>query len=122
MRKKGFVSVTLVISVAGLLFAFYTTKYVGIGHFFDQTRIKQYRLMNYYNADSCIDQAILRLSSDYHFRLDGKRQIKDFDCSIDRVWGESGQVRIKVTGNYKGINVEKEVKVILLDDHIQVIK
>jgi len=122
MYRKGFISITLVISVSGLLFAFYATKYIDIGQFFDQTRIKQYRYMNYYNADSCADQAILMLSSDYHYRLNKKRQIRDFDCSIDKVWEEGGQIRIEVTGNYNGIFVKKEAKVVLLDDRVEVIK
>jgi hypothetical protein len=122
MNKKGFISMTLVISISGLLFALYTTKYIEIGQFFDQTSIKEYRLMNFYNADSCIDQAILTLTYDYHFRLNSKRELKDFNCSIDRVFEENGHIRIVATGNYKGINVEKTIGIILSDDRVEVIK
>ena len=113
---------TLVITFAGLLLTFSFVKSLDIAQFFDQVRIKEYRLMNYYNADSCIDQAILSLAHDYFYRVSSSTSLVDFNCSIDIVYEESGQIVIQVTGNYKGINVKKSARVNLFDNRLEVIK
>ncbi len=121
MNNKGFISITLVITVTGLLLALSFSKTIAIAHFFDQTRTKEYRLMNHYNALSCIDQAILNLSYDFYYRVSTSTQMVDFDCSIDRVDEKNGVVTIDVTGNYMNIDVKMTSQVRLFDSYLEIV-
>ena len=118
----GFISMTLVIIVTGFILSLLLVNSLEVAQFFDQTRIKEYRLMNYYNADSCIDQAILNLSHDFFYRVSTTTQIGDFDCSIDAVYETNGLIKIQATGNYKSILVHKSSLVKLFDNRVEVIK
>ncbi len=118
--NKGFIALTLVITTASLLLAFTYMQSIEIALFFDQTRLKEYRLINYYNAGSCIDQAILNLAHDYFYEVSTPIIIPDFNCVIDSV--ESiGEFRIIHTyGNYKNIKIKRMAKVKLYDDRVMV--
>ncbi|MEK7213592.1 MAG: hypothetical protein AAB637_00540 [Patescibacteria group bacterium] len=120
-KEKGFISLTLVISVSSLLLAFSFMQSIGIAHFFDQTIRKEYRLMSYYFAYSCINQALLGLSHDFFFSVDNEKSFSDLNCSIDSILDENGFKIIKVHGNYQNIIVYRQAKVRLFDDHIEVI-
>ena len=113
---------TLVIIVTGFILSLLLVNSLEVAQFFDQTRIKEYRLLNHYNADSCIDQAILNLSHDFFYIVSTTTYIGDFDCSIDAVYETNGLIKIQVTGNYKGILVHKSSLVRLFDNRVEVIK
>ena len=108
LNKKGFIALTLVITIASLLLAFSYTQSIETAIFFDQTRLKEYRQINFYNAYSCIDQAILNISHDYFYKVSSPVELPDFHCVIDSVEEKNGQKVIKTHGNFKGINVKRE--------------
>ena len=47
-NNKGFIALTLVITISVLLLTFSYTQSIDVAHFFDMTLRKKYRLMNYY--------------------------------------------------------------------------
>jgi uncharacterized membrane protein YwzB len=122
MNDRGFASLTLVITVSSIILAFSALQSLDIAQFFDQTRTKQYRLMNYYNAYSCIDQAILNLSHNYFYRISTSTPISYLDCSIEEVVELNGLIQISSVGNYRNINVKRVATVKLNDFGIEVIK
>jgi len=122
MNSRGFMSLTLVITVSSIILAFSALQSLDIAQLFDQTRTKQYRLMNYYNAYSCIDQAILNLSHNYFYRVSTSTPIPYLSCSIEEVIEQNGLVSISAIGNYKNIDVKRSAAVRLNDFSIEVIK
>ena len=118
--NRGFIAITLVISVTSLLLVFSYIQSIEIAHFFDQTRLKEYRLMNYYNASSCIDQAILNLAHDYFYEVTTPVIIPDLNCTIDNIRTENGLKIVEAYGNYKNIKVKRIAKVRLYDDRVVV--
>lgn len=118
-KENGFIALTLIITVASLLLAFSYTQSIEIAHFFDSTRLKEYRLMNYYNAYSCIDQAILRISHDYFYLVSTSTEIPELFCAIDSIRIESGFRIIETRGIYKNIIVKRKAKVRVRDDAIE---
>lgn len=121
-KEKGFIALTLVISVSALLLAFSFMQSIGIAHFFDETTRKEYRLMSYYFAYSCIDQALLGLSHDFFFSVDSEKSFPELNCAIDSISDENGFKIIKVYGNYQNIIVYRQAKVRLFDDRVEIIK
>ena len=119
--ENGFISITFVIITSSLLLVFTYMQLIEVGHFFDQTMTKEYRLMNYYNAYSCIDQAILRLSQDYFFTTNIPIYISDMDCSINSVMREGDIVDILAQGEYKKIIVKRQAKVRMFDNKLEII-
>ncbi len=119
--NKGFIALSLIISVTSLLLAFSYTQSIEIALFFDQTRLKEYRSMNYYNAYSCIDQAILNISHDYFYTVSTSTEIKDLHCVIDSTKNENGLRVIRSHGNYKNIQVKRQTKVKVYDTKVEVI-
>ncbi len=119
--NQGFIALTLVITVATLLLTFSFVQSIEIGHFFDQTQRKQYRLMNYYNAGNCIDQAVLNLAHDYFYRIQQPAEISDLDCVIDLVKEENGFIMIEVHGNLKNMNVKRSAIAKLYDNKVELI-
>ncbi len=120
-KQKGFIALTLILTVASLLLAFSYTQSIDIGHFFDMTRIKEYRLINYYNAGSCIDQAILNLSHDYFYEINTPTQLTDFGCVIESVTKINNLRNISAYGNYKNIKVHRKAQVRMHDDGLEVV-
>jgi hypothetical protein len=82
MKNRGFIALTLVLSVAGTLLALVLISSIDSASFFDQAMKKEYRAMNYYYAYDCLDQAILALSHDYFFEPSTPIEIPEFHCSI----------------------------------------
>ncbi len=120
-KKKGFAAFILIIYISTLMLVFSFMQGIEIGHFFDQVKIKQYRLMNYYFAYSCIDQAILALSRDYFLNLKKEIEFSDLNCSIDSISSTNEQKMIKVHGKYKNINVYRVANIKLFEDHLEII-
>ncbi|MDQ5893664.1 MAG: hypothetical protein QG640_676 [Patescibacteria group bacterium] len=119
--KDGFVALTLVITVSSLLLAFTFMQSIEIGHFFDMTQRKQYRLMNHYNAYNCIDQAILALANDYFYQISEPYEIPDLYCVIDSVEENEGLKIIYSHGNFKNGNVKRLAVVRLYDNRFEII-
>jgi hypothetical protein len=122
-KNRGFVAFILVISISTLILVFSFMQSIEYGHFFDEVRTKEYRLMSYYFAYSCLDQALLALNHDFFFSIDKNIDkpidFSDLNCSIDAVYEENGLKVIEVYGKYKNINVYRKTKVRLFDDHIE---
>lgn len=112
---------TLMITISTLLLTFSYMQSIEIAHFFDQTQRKKYRLMNYYNAYNCIDQAILTLAHDYFYEVSVPVHISGLHCFIDMVKSENGFKIIEATGNYKNINVKRRATAKLYDNRVEII-
>ncbi len=119
--NKGFVALTLVITISSLLLAFSFMQSVDIAHFFDQTQTKQYRLMSYYSAYNCIDRAVLNLAHDYFYKVTESVEIPDLNCKISAIKRENGLVMIEVLGNYKKIEVKRSAIARLYDNVVEII-
>ena len=122
--SKGFASIILIIFVSSLMLALNYSQYIEYGHFFDLIQKKQYRLMNYYSAYSCIDQAILMLSHDFFLLTDENINFNEFNCVIDSITISDSNINdriISVFGNYKNIIVYRKATVRLFDDHLEII-
>lgn len=118
---RGFVALTLVLTVSSLLLAFAFMQTTSVAHFFDLTIRKEYRLMNFYNAGSCIDQAILFITHDYFFEAVAPIKIPEFNCSIDKVRVDGDVRYIEAMGIYKEINVKRNAQVRVFVDRLEVI-
>lgn len=116
--NKGFVSLTLVITISSLLLAFTYMQSIEIAHFFDMTRVKELRYQNYYNAYSCIDQVILNIAHDYFYTVASPISINNFNCVIDSVGDLNGLKIIQTHSNYKNINVYRSARVRLYDNRL----
>ena len=119
--KKGFVALSLVISIFGMIFAFMFIQSIEIGIFFDQTIKKEYRLINYYNAYSCIDLAILNISHDYFYEISTTTDFIDLQCSIDMVKRENNKILINTHGNYKNIKLKRSANIMLYDNRVEIV-
>lgn len=120
-KNSGFIALTLVVTVATLLFVISLIQSIEIGHFFDQVRLKEYRLMNYYNAYNCIDQAVLNLAHDYFYRIATTTKMSNLNCSIDSVKEEDGYIYIYTRGNFKNIYVKRLAVAELYDNKVEII-
>ena len=120
-NNRGFVAITLVIIVSSILLAFSSLQSIEVGEFLDQVLLKEYRLINYYNAQSCIDQAMLKISSDYFFTLSSPISISYLNCRILKVHESNGYMIIETQGNYKNININRVAKVKLYDNRLELI-
>lgn len=120
-ENKGFISLTVTILVFSMILSCIFIKSLYIASFFDQVRLKEYRLINHYNALSCIDQAVLNLSKDYFFRPSSPFSVLRFNCVIDAVDSDGQNMIIKTHGDYKNIKVYKKAKVRISDSDIEVI-
>jgi hypothetical protein len=120
-KEKGFAAFILVTSISSLMLAFTFMNLIEYGHFFDQVQTKEYRLMSYYSAYSCIDQALLTLTRDYFFEINREIIIADLSCSVLSVKDENGLKMISVYGNYKNIKVYRRATARLHDDHLEII-
>jgi hypothetical protein len=105
-----------------MLLAFSYLQSIEIASFFDQVITKEYRLINYYNAYSCIDQAMSRLSSDYFFRINNPVKIGYLSCKIIKIYDSNGFVVIESQGDYKGVNVNRTAKVKLYDNRLELVQ
>lgn len=120
-KNSGFAAFTLVIFISTLMLTFTFMQGIEYSHFFDQTKTKEYRLMSYYSAYSCIDQALLGLTHDYFFLVQSEIEFPDLFCSIDSISDSSGLKTITVHGKYKNIFVYRLATARLYDDHLEII-
>lgn len=120
--NRGFIALTLTITLSSLLLAFSFSQSIDIGHFFDQTLIKKYRLMNYYYAESCIDQAIINITHDYFYTISAPLNIPYLHCSIESIKIEGGLRKIETKGTLNKIFFTRRAEVEVFDDHIGIIK
>lgn len=120
--NRGFIALTTVLTVSGILFALIAASSLQSATFFDQVLRKEYRFINYYNAGNCIDQAILEIAHDYFFTTSTERSIEHFNCSIVSVISV-GNLRIITTrGDYMNAFVYRNATIRLTFDEIEVIK
>ena len=119
--NNGFAAFILVITISSLFIAFSFIQSTEYGHYFDEVQNKEYRLIAYYNAYSCIDQALLVLSHDYFFTTDKKIQIIELNCSIISVFDSNGQKMILVSGKYKKVVEYRQAIARLYDDHLEIV-
>lgn len=119
--QKGFISLTLVITIASFLLAFSFAQSTEVAHFFDQVQRKNYRLMNYYHAGNCIDQLILNISHDYFYDISTPVTIPDLQCSIDIVKRENDIIMIEVRGTFKNSDVKRSATARLYDNRVEII-
>ena len=120
-KQKGFAAFILVISISSLILAFSFMQAIEYGHFFDQVQRKEYRLMAFYSAYSCIDQALLAFAHDYFFNSFKEINYKDLNCSIISAIDENGIKIISVYGKYKNIVFYRKAKARLFDDHLEIL-
>lgn len=115
-NKKGFVAITIVLSVTGIILALVVSLSIDSALFFDQARAKIYRAMNYYYAYNCIDQATLFLAHDYFFEPDSPVIVKEHYCQILSVEKQGNKRNIRTVGNFKNANVYRSA-VVEMDIH-----
>lgn len=120
--EKGFVALTLTLSVAGILLALVAASSIETGLFYDQALRKEYRAMNYYYAADCIDQAILSLAHDYFFITDTPIEISEYHCILLSVTAQSDVRTISVKGNLQNADVYRNAKVRLHDQSIDILE
>lgn len=121
MNNKGFAAFILVVSISSLMLAFSFMQAIEYSHFFDLVKKKEYRLISYYSAYSCIDQALLALSHDYFFIVNHEIRIYKLNCSILSVKNQNGQINILVSGKFKDTVVYRSAEARIFDDHIEVV-
>lgn len=114
--KKGFVALTLTLSVTGIILVLVTTSAIESSTFFDQALRKEYRAMNYFYATSCLDQAILSLSHNYFFTVDQPIEIPRYYCTIIFIEKQGDARLILAKGNFQKADVYRTATV-LLHDH-----
>lgn len=122
MKKRGFIALTLVLSVAGTLLGLVLISSIDSATFFDQAMKKEYRAMNYYYAYDCLDQAILALSRDYFFEPHVPVEIPEFHCSILSVTKDGDLRTITAMGNYMKALVYRKVTVRLGVHGVEVVE
>ena len=127
-NDNGFIAITIVLIISGILFTLISYSSLKSATFFDQALHKEYRTMNHYYAFSCIDQAILMLAHDFFFETideNGQNEIidlPDFHCQILEV-KKVGNIReIMTVGNYKNANVYRYAKVRVGENGVEILK
>lgn len=124
MRNKGFIALTSLVIISALIFAFeftYSTEYV---HFLDLVQKKEYRLIAYYNAYSCIDMGILMISHDYFINTSEAIVFDDLNCKIISITNSEIKNNFKiisVMGEYNKVSVFRLANVRVYDDHLEII-
>ena len=120
--KNGFIALTLALSVMGTLLSFIFLSGIETGHFFDQAIHKEYRVMNSYFANNCIDQAILSLAHDYFFSITEPIEMTNLFCTILSLKKDSSSIHtIETRGDYMKNYVYRKGVVRVHDDHVEII-
>ncbi len=119
--NKGFIALTLVFSIAGILLALVAASSLDSALFFDQALHKEYRAMNYYYAGNCIDQAILALAHDYFFSPINQ-EIPRYHCQIISIEPEGNLRKILAKGTFQKADVYRSATVHLYDHSLDVIQ
>jgi hypothetical protein len=120
--NKGFIALTIVLSVAGTMLGLVGSASLNAFAFFDMATRKEYREMNYHNAGNCIDQAILSLAHDFFYTVTEPQYIPHFNCSILSITAEGDVRNIKTRGDFQKVHVFRSVTVRLKNDGLDVVK
>lgn len=120
--NKGFIALTLTLSVATILLLLVASESQDSITFFDQALRKEYRAMNYYYAGDCLDQAILMLSHDYFLTIETPISIPDYNCEIYSMETQNDVKIITARGNFQKAVVYRHATVRLLTHGLDVIK
>ena len=121
-EKKGFIALTITLSVAGILLALVAASAIDSALFFDQATRKEYRAMNYYYAGDCIDQAILGLAHDYFMNPSVPIPISKYHCEILSIIAQGNIRTISTKGNFKNADVYRSATVELHDHSVDIIQ
>lgn len=121
-KNKGFIALTLTLSVAGILLILVAASALDALTLFDQALRKEYRALNYYYAGDCLDQGILMLAQDYFFLVTSPLEIPDYNCQIVSVEDQNGLKIITAKGNLQNADVYRRATVRLLSHGLDVIK
>lgn len=117
--NKGFIALTFVLSVTGILLSLVYSSSIETGLFYDQAMRKKYRTMNYYYAGDCIDQAILKLAQDYFFA--SPTEIDRYHCEIISVEADGNIRHILTKGTFQGATVYRRASIRLKDHGLDII-
>ena len=99
--NKGFIALTIVLFISTVMLVLASSRLIELGHFIDLVAHKEYRLMKYYNAYSCIDEAISELAHDYFFIAEIPISIPEFSCSILKILADGENRYILARGDYQ---------------------
>lgn len=119
-NREGFAAIILIITVSILFFAISSIDLIEYNHFFDEVRNKESRLIAYYNAYSCIDQAMLGIATDYFFNTESAIDFPDLKCSIDSVKIDGDFRNITATGRQGRVRTVRNAKVSVTDNGLNV--
>lgn len=114
----------MIITISSLILVFQYTGSLEILSLFDQVQRKEYRYIAYYNANSCIDYAILSISHDYFFRVNSEIKLDDLNCSIlsvNNYLNSTNEMIIRVSGKFKNITSFRVANIRLYDDHLEIV-
>ncbi len=117
--KKGFIALTLALSVTGILLALVYSSSIETSLFYDQAMRKKYRTLNYYYAGDCIDQAILKLAQDNFF--DGPAKIDRYHCEIISIEADGDIRHILARGTFQKATVYRRASIRLKDHGLDII-
>jgi hypothetical protein len=120
--NKGFIALTITLSVAGILLALVAGSALDSALFFDLALRKDYRFKNYYNAGNCIDQAILGLTHDYFYSTTTPIYVPHFDCSVISVTAEGDLRTILTRGDFQKAYVYRSAIVRMKTHDLEVVK
>ena len=120
--NKGFIALTITLSVAGTLLALVGATSISSAIFFDMALRKEYRFMNYHYAYDCIDQAILGLSHDYFFTVNSPVSIPYFHCSILSISKDGDLRHIFTRGDFQKAYVYRNAIVRMKIHDLEVVK
>jgi hypothetical protein len=120
--NKGFIALTIALSVAGILLVLVAASSLDAAQFFDLAIRKEYRNMNYHYAHACIDQAILGLAHDYFYEVNAPTYVPKFHCSILSI-GKNGDIRsVSARGDYQKAYVYRSAIVRMKTHDLEVVK
>ncbi len=120
--NKGFIALTITLSVTGTLLTLVGASAIESATFFDMALKKEYRTMNYYYAYDCIDQAILGLAHDYFFTVSLPKQIPYLNCSILSVIPQGELRLISTRGDFQKAYVYRSAIVRMKIHDLEVVK
>lgn len=120
-NKKGFVALVIVLFVSGTLLALSFSSAIETALFFDQALRKEYRAMNYYYAQDCLDQAILALAHDYFFEPTSPVMIPEYHCSVLSIEKNGNLRTISTVGHFMNAKVYRQATVKLHTHNLEIV-
>lgn len=120
--NKGFIALTITLSVAGILLALVAASSIQNALFFDQAMRKVYREMNYYYAYDCIDQAILGLAHDYFYAVSTPQEIPLYHCTILSIEKDGDLRKISTRGDLEKAYVYRKATVRMKTNDLEIIE